>query len=147
MDITTTFYIVVIIIVIFIGPYINAKSYGKKYMEEYLNFFKKNGIQVSIEDQNLLKIFVRKRSNGNLEASIFAFCLYLVFYNNLNVIVFIIIIIVMILNYISSYTKFKRSCPYCESRVKLSSDRCHKCTKNISNYWVGKPILEQYHKH
>lgn len=142
----STIILLCILVAMLILPFIIAKSRGEKYVEAYIIFLKNNGINLSAEDGNLIHFLVKERYKNNLWLTLFAFSLLLVFHRNLNNIVFIIITLILVFNFITSFTKFQRSCPYCHSKVKLTASRCNKCTKQIGSYWGGEPILEQFHK-
>lgn len=132
-----------ILVILLILPIIVAKNKSKEYIEEYIIFLNKNGIRVSLEDENLIRYLVKERYKNTINGVVFALIIGIFSFIPFALIISFIIIII---TFISSFRKFQRSCPYCHNTVKLSTERCHKCTKYISNWWVGKPILEQFHR-
>ena len=142
---------IAIIITLIILPIIIVKSKAKNYVEKYTTFLDKNGKSLNLEDKKLLSTLVKNNYKIVIRLSIA--CIFVIF------LMFItahdkngyqygppIIILITTFNFFVTSYKFKRSCPYCNGNVKLNAERCTKCTKDISNNWVGNPILEKFQK-
>jgi hypothetical protein len=134
----------VIIIILFILPVVIVKNKGKNYLEKYISFLNNNGIRLSIEDENLIRFLVKDRYRDTIRWFIIGICIS--GFSPIIPFIGIISFLIIIFTFFSAFSKFSRECPYCRSKVNLSAERCHKCTKYIGNWWVGEPILEQYHK-
>ncbi len=143
----------IIIIIIFILPIVIVKNKRKNYIEKYITFLGKNGKHLTSEDENLLRTLVKSHYKNTIIWSISGVVIYGLLGSRIISLspsdmkyAVIFNLLIMILNILFAFSKFKRSCPYCKNKVKLDAERCPKCTKDIGNSWVGKPILEQFHK-
>ncbi len=145
--------------IIYILPIVSIRNKGKNYLKNYIGFLNKNGDKLTTEDQNLITALVKNNykiiTTLSISSIVFWGILFSVpiFYSPIDekyepyiIGSSIFILLLLILNFILVFLKLQRLCPFCKNKVTYDTDRCSKCTKDISNNWLGKPMLEQFHK-